>query len=181
MKPGAGHGVTVAGGPPVQSDTGQNSYMSRAELSYLSCAESPTSSSRYSCCELHAGSHAIPRDLEWFWVHVWQQAHGLDVILLVGLGVGRLRHQGDIEAALAVRRRRRWAAWRGGAWTSSCDHAVTSSAVLYRSFGVVPQLQFIDRVDGVRDGVLLVLPSVVHRDKYPQCFPFGRVRGVAVH
>ena len=35
---------------------------------------------------------------------------------------------------------------------------------------VVPQLQFIDRVDGVRDGVLLVLSSVVHRDRYPQCF-----------
>ena len=112
---------------------------------------------------------------------VWQQAHGLDVILLVGLGVGRLRHQGDIEEALAVRRRQRWAAWREGAWTSSCDHAVTSSAVLCRFFGVVPQLQFIDSVDGVRDGVLLVLPSVVHRDRYPQCFLFCRVRGVAVH
>ena len=80
-----------------------------------------------------------------------------------------------------MRRRRRWAAWRGRAWTSSCDHAVTSSAVLCRSFGVVPQLQFIDSVDGVRDGVLLVLPSVVHRDRYPQCFPFDRVWGVAVH
>ena len=34
----------------------------------------------------------------------------------------------------------------------------------------MPQLQFIDRVDGVRDGVLLVLPSVVHRDRYPGCF-----------
>ena len=65
-------------------------------------------------------------------------------------------------------------------WTSSCDHAATSSAALLRSW-VVPQLQFIDRVDSVRDGVLLVLPSVVHRDRYPQCFPFGRVRGVAVH
>ena len=55
-------------------------------------------------------------------------------------------------------------------WTSSCDPSATSSAVLCRSFGVVPQLQFIDRVDGVRDGVLLVLPSVVHRDRYPGCF-----------
>ena len=35
---------------------------------------------------------------------------------------------------------------------------------------MVPQIQFIDRVDGVRDGVLLVLPSVVHRDRYPKCF-----------
>ena len=38
---------------------------------------------------------------------------------------------------------------------------------------MVPQIQFIDRVDGVRDGVLLVLPSVVHRDRYPQCFFLG--------
>ena len=106
----------------------------------------------------------------------------LGAVLLrsAGVGVGRLCRQGDIEEALAVRRRR-WAAWRGGAWTSSCDHAATSSAVLCRSFGVVPQLQFIDRVDGVRDGVLLVLPSVVHRDRYPQCFLFCRVLGVAVH
>ena len=66
-------------------------------------------------------------------------------------------------------------------WTSSCDPSATSSAVLCRSFGVVPQIQFIDRVDGVRDGVLLVLPSVVHRDRYPGCFSFSRVRGVAVH
>ena len=66
-------------------------------------------------------------------------------------------------------------------WTSSCDLSATSSAVLCRSFGVVLQIQFIDRVDGVRDGVLLVLPSVVHRDRYPGCFSFSRVRGVAVH
>ena len=51
-----------------------------------------------------------------------------------GVGVGRQHHQGDIEEALVVRRRR-WVAWRGGAWTSSCDHAATSSAVLSRSFG----------------------------------------------
>ena len=34
-------------------------------------------------------------------------------------------------------------------WTSSCDHAATSSAVLHRvsyDVGVVPQVQFIDRV-----------------------------------
>ena len=107
----------------------------------------------------------------------------LGAVLLrpAGVGVGRQRHQGDIEAALAVRRRRWWAAWRGGALTSSCDHTATSSAVLCRSFGVVPQLQFIDSVDGVRDGVLLVLPSVVNRDRYPQGFLFSRVRGVAVH
>ena len=38
----------------------------------------------------------------------------------------------------------------------------------------MPQIQFIDRVDGVRDGVLLVLPSVVQRDRYPQCFSWCR-------
>ena len=56
----------------------------------------------------------------------------------------------------------------------SCTESAATS-------GLVPQLQFIDSVDGVRDGVLLVLPSVVHRDRYPQCFPSGRVRCVAVH
>ena len=92
-------------------------------------------------------------------------------------GSGRQRHQGDIEEALAVRRRRRWAAWRGGAWSSSCDPSATSSAILFGP-GLVPQLQFMDRVDGVRDGVFL---SVVHRDRYPQCLLFNRVLGVAVH
>ena len=46
---------------------------------------------------------------------------------------------------------------------------------------MVPQIQFIDRVDGVRDGVLLVLSSVVHRDRYPRCFLFFLVVVVAVH
>ena len=81
------------------------------------------------------------------------------------------------------------AAGRGGGllWTSSCDHAATSSVVLYRisyDVGVVPQLSSSTVWTGVRDGVLLVLPvlpSVVHRDRYPQCFYFCRVRGVAVH
>ena len=41
-------------------------------------------------------------------------------------GSERQPHRGDIEEALAVRRRRRWAAWRGGAWSSF--------AVLSRSF-----------------------------------------------
>ena len=85
---------------------------------------------------------------------------------------------------MAGRRRRRWAArrWRGGT-TWFCDHAATSSAVLYRisyDVGGGASAQFIDSVDGVRDGVLLVLPSVVHRDRYPQCI-LCRVRCVAVH
>ena len=45
----------------VQSDDAVNIHPSRAELSHLSVAESPTSSSRCSCCELHAGSHAVPQ------------------------------------------------------------------------------------------------------------------------
>ena len=57
----------------------------------------------------------------------------------------------------------------GGGGVRLGGGGATSSAVLLRSW-VVPQIQFIDRVDGVRDGVLLVLPSVVHRDRYPQCF-----------
>ena len=70
---------------------------------------------------------------------------------------------------------RQWLGGGGGGWrlggggAGFCDPSATSSAVLLRSW-VVPQIQFIDRVDGVRDGVLLVLPSVVHRDRYPQCF-----------
>ena len=81
--------------------------------------------------------------------------------------------------AVAGRRRRRWAArrWRAG----FCDPSATSSAVLFRFSGVVPLLQFLVRVDSVQDGVLLVLHSVVHRDRYPQCFLFGRVRGVATN
>ena len=47
--------------------------------------------------------------------------------------------------------------------------------------GVVPQLLSIDRVDGVRDGVLLVLPSVVHRDRYPQLLSLSAGFGVLQH
>ena len=64
---------------------------------------------------------------------------------------------------------------RGGMtlWTSSCDPSATSSAVLFRSSGMVPLLQFIVRVDSVRDGLLLVLSSVVNRDRCPQFFGLG--------
>ena len=61
-------------------------------------------------------------------------------------------------------------------WVGCAIRAIMQRQVLQSCvdpLGVVPQLQFIDRVDGVRDGVLLVLPSVVHRDKYPQCFPLA--------
>ena len=43
MKPGAGQGSPLRVAPPVQSDTGQNYYMSRAVGSYVSSAESWTS------------------------------------------------------------------------------------------------------------------------------------------
>ena len=71
----------------------------------------------------------------------------------------------------------------GSGWEAA---AVGGSAVEGRG-SVIVQRQVlqswvvIDRVDGVRDGVLLVLPSVVHRDRYPQCFSFSWVRGVAAH
>ena len=61
-----------------------------------------------------------------------------------------------------------------------CDPSATSSAVLFRSW-VGASVSVHRQVDSVRDGVLLVLSSVVHRDRYPQCFLFIRVRGVAVH
>ena len=83
-------GVTVAGAPPVQRGTGQNYYMSRAELSYLSSAESPTSSSRCSCCEMLVGP---------------MQYLGAVVLRPAGVGVG-----GSAIRAM-LRRRRRWAAW----------------------------------------------------------------------
>ena len=85
------------------------------------------------------------------WVHVWQHAHGLDELLLVGLGVG-VRSR-EVQTLVE----------RGGMtlWTSSCDPPAISSAVLFRSSGA--SVHF--RVDGVRDGVLLVLSSVVNRDK----------------
>ena len=43
---------------------------------------------------------------------------------------------------------------------------------------LVPQIQFIDRVDSVRDGVLLVLSAVVNRDRYPQLLSLSAVFGV---
>ena len=67
-----------------------------------------------------------------------------------------------------------------GAVRSGGDHAATSSAVLLRSW-VVPQIQFIDRVDRLRDGVLFVLSSVVNRDRYQSFLPSGLGFGFAVH
>ena len=62
----------------------------------------------------------------------------------------------------------------GGSAVEGRGSVILQRQVLQSCFdpGLVPQIQFIDRVDGVRDGALLVLPSVVHRDRYPQCFPF---------
>ena len=63
-------------------------------------------------------------------------------------------------------------------WTSSCDPSATSSAVLVRSSVVVPLLQFIVRVDSVRDGVFVVLSSVVNRDRCPEFLAFWHGFGV---
>ena len=75
--------------------------------------------------------------------------------------------QDDIEEALAVKRRRRWAAWRRGA-------ARRGSVILQRQFLQSSSiLRWCLSLDSVRDGVLLVLSSVVHRDRYPQCFSWS--------
>ena len=70
----------------------------------------------------------------------------------------------------------------GGRGAVRLDSVIFQRQVLQSCFdpGLVPQIQSIDSVDGVRDGVLLVLPSVVHRDRYPQCI-LCRVESVAVH
>ena len=80
--------------------------------------------------------------------------------------------------AVAGRRRRRWAArrWRGGmVWF--CDPSATSLQSCLDPWGGA-SAQFIDSVDGVRDGVLLVLPSVVNRDRYPQLLSLSAGFGV---
>ena len=119
-------------------------------------------------------SHAIPRGLAGVGAVCRAIPRGQ-----AGVGVGKQHHQGDIEEALAVRRRR--AARRGGA--ARRGSVIFQRQVLQCCFGpgLGPQLQFIDRVDSVRDGVLLVLSSVVRRGRYPQGFLFIRVRDVAVH
>ena len=54
----------------------------------------------------------------------------------------------------------------GGGGAGFCDPSATSSAVLLRSW--VGASDSVHRQsDSVRDGVLLVLSSVVHRDRYP--------------
>ena len=106
-----------------------------------------------------------------------QTCDGLwSVSFLAGVGVDWLRRQDDMEVALAVRRRL-CGGGRGEAgyvwtvyemacflfhvqWTSSCDHAATSSAVLHRI--------------SLTSGWCLSFSSttefflVVNRDRYPQ-------------
>ena len=98
-----------------------------------------------------------------------QSCDGLwSVSFLAGAGVGRLRHQGDIEEALAVRRRRRWAArrWRGGVLRSFSGKFCSPVSILGASASVHRQS------DSVRDGVLLVLPSVYFlREKWTPSSP----------
>ena len=138
MKPGAGQGSPLRVAPLYRAI-----LVKIITCLWPSCPTSRAPNHRLRLQDARAvrcslGPHAIPRGLAGVGAVCRAVPRGQ-----AGVGVGRQRHQGDIEAALAVRRRR-WAAWRGGAWTSSCDHAATSSAVLCRSFVVVPQLQFID-------------------------------------
>ena len=139
----------------VQSDDAVNMHPSWAELSYLSCAESPTSSTRCSCCELLAGF--IPCNtsgLGW-------RGSGLPC------NTSGPSWRGSGQAAPSGRYRGASGGGRLGVEGRGRLPVIMQRQVL-QSFGVEPQLQFIDRVDGVRDGVLLVLPSVVHREWYPQ-------------
>ena len=68
----------------------------------------------------------------------------------------------------------------GGSVVEGRGFVILQRQVLQSCFdpGWWPQIQFIDRVDGVRDGVLLVLPSVVQRDRYPQCFSWSSMSWV---
>ena len=109
---------------PVQSDDAVNIHPSGA-LSEATVAESLTSTSRCSCCELLAGGQCNTSGP----LSEGNRQGAEPQALVAGAGVGRQRHQGDIEEALAVRRRR---------WLRR-----------ERERGRV-------RVDSVRDGVLLV-------------------------
>ena len=181
MKPGAGQGSPLRVAPcPVQSDTGQNYYIvwggsptSRWPFHRL-CFQDARAGQRT------LGAHAIPRE---------PAGRGTSSTRgWRGSGTIGLRRQDDMEVALAVRRRWWWrrqgrgrvrvATYRGRL-PVIMQRQVLQSCV--DPLGWCPQFQFIDRVGGVRDGVLLVLSSVVHRDRYPQCFLFFLVVVVAVH
>ena len=168
-KPGAGQGSPLRVAPcPAQSDTGQNYYVV------------------WGTCQ----TPRLPCHGERFLAEPWTRSGFLGARAKVGR-----------FAQSAPLRKGRWEGrWsgrggggggRGGAgyvwtvcemacflfhvqWTSSCDHAATSTAVLYRSsydVGVVPQLQFIDRV---------FLPRCEQRQVPTVAFSFSRIRGVAV-
>ena len=77
------------------------------------------------------------------------------MLLLVGLGVG-LRSR-EVQTLVG----------------SFSDKFCSPVGILW----VVPQIQFSDRVDGVRDGVLLVLPSVVSQRQAPTVFFFQQGSG----
>ena len=106
MKPGAGQGSPLRVAPPVQSDTGQNYYMSRAELSYLSSAASRTVPSRWASGR---GGVGVEIALGWAVPNVRARRWALQCRESLVFSVKK-RQAGQ---AVAGRWRRWWAAWRG--------------------------------------------------------------------
>ena len=132
MKPGAGQGSPLRVAPcPVQSDTGQNYYMpgARAVRRVITIVYIKASRVLWPSPMQYLGAwlawerfavQYLGANLAWEW--------DCDPVqTLVGsLWRWRRRERGGVTL-----------------WTSSCDHAATSSAVLYRisyDVGVVPQL-----------------------------------------
>ena len=88
----------------------------------------------------------------------------------------------------ASRYGRQWLGGGGGGRLGGGGAIRRGSVILQRQVlqscfdpALVPQIQFIDRVDSVRDGVLLVLSAVVNRDRYPQLLSLSAVFGVLQH
>ena len=141
--------------------------LSRARA-YTTVAVSPRSSTLRLCAFSGQETHAIPRGLACVAAGA---CFGRDALGRPGSesAIQRGADVGGVVVAVAA------AGERGSVslWTSSCDPSAPSSAVLLDSSGVVPLPQFIVRVDSLRDGVLLVLSSVVNRDRYHSFLPSG--------
>ena len=132
-----------------------NNYIVEAELSHLS----------------NAASRRVPSR----WAVDAEEVAGVEIVLLCALpnvsaefASWALRSRESLGRTPS-RSGRRWQAVAGR------RSVILQRPVLQSCFdpGLVPQLQFIDRVDSVRDGVLLVLSSDVHRDRYPQLLSFS--------
>ena len=132
------------GGSPVQSDIGQIIALSTAP----SCPTSPHHGECLHVCTVDA-----------------EEMVGVEIVLVwavpnVRAGVGPCSDGNHLSANGRL-------GGGGAGWRVS---VILQRQVVQSCFdpGLVPQRQFIDRVDSVRDGALLVLSSVVHRDRYPQ-------------